>query len=1335
VFTPFVLHLFHFQTFYAGTAYNQDGRSSGLTAPNGPAQTSLVRTALATAHSHPDVVQLMSMHGTGTPLGDPIEVNALGHAMETSSKSSSRNHHLVTLASAKACFGHTEGAAGIHGALAAILGLQRQTAPPVMHARTLNPYVSSALVEWQEKHLVNPNIPREERSWSRSVSTLAGCSSFGMSGTNAHGLFSVTDSFIHRNNQSTTTSTAIKVENSNSDSSLLWHHSRYWPLALANHMLASNFFDRSSGMCKFLVSLASPQLAFLIDHIIQNTPIIPGAGMLETAAAACSSLRDVDVSSGRLLCLTGASIPAPVVLSASTASAATLECQVVGATGEVQLRSARGSAFQLHFKASAGRILSTSTNNDENENQENISSNTIRDVLFTQQKKRKYSIQCTAMVMQPISTSCSTSGFLSHPAIVDNALQLGPATGDVGKEDDAEVTRVVAGISAFVVGKSQNNKAKDGFVATPTATERKPMAADGTIITNHWLLSDDKASSVFVMNLQAKVINLEARGSSASAAAAEDRSRLMYAVEWQASTSDPLVVGEEEPQQLSSNGPTYVLTHSDAAAPTCFNFFSTASSDPAQATAETCSTHVALVQNVMQLPGSAPRGQMQLHSHGAHPATRAPTGADTELRSSAAALSMQSFMRVASAEYPATIWNSVDLQREKKSSLSLQKQKQLVDTVAGGTDMYCRISGAGIWTAPRLLVRTPPPSRANDLEIMSGMAEHLAGSVVITGGMGALGTLMATWLCNLGGTPTLWLLGRSGRISGDSLPPQLYKTLGQIVCARGDVSSSEEAADIVFRSSASAAEPLRSVMHAGAVLDSKVISNVTAHSIRTEYSGKVFGAQQLVTRCSNAALASFQLFSSLASFSGAAGQATYAAANGVLDAWAHATQGSGVPAVAVQWGNWGGGGMAVRNKGFIERMEKMGLGIIDPDRGLSIMARMLYETAIPSHTILSTKSWNGAVSVGNLFLWDNIIKVLPAVPAFLEEFARPEVLEAKKKALVARTADASKLPIRSTDLTNSPAGKKRGRGRGRRGGRRQAAASASGGAAQQQQAATGAAVLSVILGIMENLGGAASPEQPFMDSGIDSLGAVQLRNEIATAFGVELQPTVTFDHPTPAALAKHVALQVSGDEIIAVPDGPAVEQPVKQQQENTDPVPAAASTSSALATADVLHDVMSVVENVLGTAVDAEDPLMASGLDSLGAVQLRNAISERFGVELPATAALDYPTGSAIATHIAKNTGVAIPGQSSAVVSVGRNELFYYSDSESGLDGMTEIVGVSCIYPGQASEAGAAGFWKTAINSEDLPCVIPPGRWDIEKYYAPDVTGTFPQKFLSLLWY
>ena len=65
----------------AGSAYNQAGRSSGLTAPNGPAQTALVKTALAVAQLTPQDIALVSMHGTGTPLGDPIEIGALGQGL------------------------------------------------------------------------------------------------------------------------------------------------------------------------------------------------------------------------------------------------------------------------------------------------------------------------------------------------------------------------------------------------------------------------------------------------------------------------------------------------------------------------------------------------------------------------------------------------------------------------------------------------------------------------------------------------------------------------------------------------------------------------------------------------------------------------------------------------------------------------------------------------------------------------------------------------------------------------------------------------------------------------------------------------------------------------------------------------------------------------------------------------------------------------------------------------------------------------------------------------------------------------------------------------------
>lgn len=198
---------------------------------------------------------------------------------------------------------------------------------------------------------------------------------------------------------------------------------------------------------------------------------------------------------------------------------------------------------------------------------------------------------------------------------------------------------------------------------------------------------------------------------------------------------------------------------------------------------------------------------------------------------------------------------------------------------------------------------------------------------------------------------TMYLLKNIVLCADIPLPAPLYASNCQVNCAMGDASAAEDAAFVLREACKTTEKPLQGIMHAGAVLESKVIANITSGSIRTEYSGaysalsvncvllftecaaffvvtgKVYGAQNLLQYSTAAALSTLQLFSSLAAFSGAAGQASYAAANGTLDAWAHEAQSQGRIGLAVQWGNWGGGGMAVRNAGFIERMERMGLGI------------------------------------------------------------------------------------------------------------------------------------------------------------------------------------------------------------------------------------------------------------------------------------------------------------------------------------------------------------------------------------------------------------------------
>lgn len=118
-----------------GSAVNQDGRSSSLTAPNGPAQSRLVGSALSSGSLGPSAVRAVAVHGTGTPLGDPIEVGALGQALHQDLGLRAGGQGPVALPSVKSCYGHTEGAAGLTGMLMAACSIEHVGHAPIMNFR------------------------------------------------------------------------------------------------------------------------------------------------------------------------------------------------------------------------------------------------------------------------------------------------------------------------------------------------------------------------------------------------------------------------------------------------------------------------------------------------------------------------------------------------------------------------------------------------------------------------------------------------------------------------------------------------------------------------------------------------------------------------------------------------------------------------------------------------------------------------------------------------------------------------------------------------------------------------------------------------------------------------------------------------------------------------------------------------------------------------------------------------------------------------------------------------------------------------------------------------
>ncbi|AOX02952.1 short-chain dehydrogenase [Moorena producens PAL-8-15-08-1] len=158
-----------------GTAINQDGASGGLTVPNGPSQVAVIRKALSNGGVDPASVSYIEAHGTGTSLGDPIEVGAIGTVF---GKTHSQEQPLI-VGTAKTNIGHLEVAAGIAGLMKVVLQLQHQQIAPSLHFKQPNPYINWSQLPVQVSTQLTP--------WqTNGKSRIAGVSSFGFSGTNAH---------------------------------------------------------------------------------------------------------------------------------------------------------------------------------------------------------------------------------------------------------------------------------------------------------------------------------------------------------------------------------------------------------------------------------------------------------------------------------------------------------------------------------------------------------------------------------------------------------------------------------------------------------------------------------------------------------------------------------------------------------------------------------------------------------------------------------------------------------------------------------------------------------------------------------------------------------------------------------------------------------------------------------------------------------------------------------------------------------------------------------------------------------------------------------------------
>ncbi|TDV49774.1 type I polyketide synthase [Actinophytocola oryzae] len=417
------------------------------------------------------------------------------------------------------------------------------------------------------------------------------------------------------------------------------------------------------------------------------------------------------------------------------------------------------------------------------------------------------------------------------------------------------------------------------------------------------------------------------------------------------------------------------------------------------------------------------------------------------------------------------------------------------------------------------------------------------GAVLVTGGTGALGGLVARHLVGRHGVRDLVLTSRHGPEAPGAaeLVADLTAEGARVRIVSCDVA--DRAAVRALLTSVTDERPLTAVVHAAGVLDDGVVESLTPERVDTVFRAKVDGALHLHELTAGMPVSAFVLFSSMTAVLGGVGQGNYSAANAFLDALALRRRALGLPAVSLSWGAWEhpGGMTAHLTDADRARMRRAGLGGLSTEDALA-----LFDTALagPHGVVVPTRVDEGALR--ELAEAGGLPPILRALAGGTRRRATNTVAAADAGAALRRRLAGLMPPDQRRSLVVL---------------------------VQQHVAA--------VLGHTDP--DRVDPGKPFQDIGFDSLTAVELRNRLTVHTGLRLPATLVFDHPTPTALAEFLHTELTGDL-----DGTAA---LDQYLDRLEELMSAAETGTALP--DTVRSRIDLLARKWGLR-EAEHPQVAS---------------------------------------------------------------------------------------------------------------------------------------------
>ncbi|MFD4322369.1 SDR family NAD(P)-dependent oxidoreductase [Streptomyces sp. NPDC058548] len=455
----------------------------------------------------------------------------------------------------------------------------------------------------------------------------------------------------------------------------------------------------------------------------------------------------------------------------------------------------------------------------------------------------------------------------------------------------------------------------------------------------------------------------------------------------------------------------------------------------------------------------------------------ATTGADL------AGAAVWGLVRSAQSEYPGR-FGLVDFDGESAVELLpvLLGSDEPQLAVRAGEVMAARLARIPAVPAASAVSAVSAVSSASASEA-SGTAWDGEGAVLVTGGTGGLGRIMARYLVAEHGVRDLLLVSRRGLTAdgAEELVAELRGMGASVSVEACDVADAAQVAELLGR------RPVRAVVHTAGVLDDGVIASLTPDRLAAVLRPKVDAAWNLHEATKDLDLSAFVVFSSVAATFGSAGQANYAAGNAFLDGLVQHRRAAGLPGASLAWGPWNGtqGMTGDLSAADLERIARLGMPAITPDEGLALFDAALAggrPVTLPLRLDLGAMRAQGEVS----------------------PLLRGLVRRRATRGASAGTAAAAGPAQRLSALAETE--------------RREAVLDLV------------RAQIAIVLGHTGSE--SIDPTRAFQELGFDSLTAVELRNRLGKETGLRLPTTVVFDYPTADALTGFVLAELFGAETV-----------------------------------------------------------------------------------------------------------------------------------------------------------------------------------------------------------